>query len=176
MLRNYFTITWKNIARHKSYAAINISGLAVGIAACLLLFIVVKYELSYDKFQPDYNRIYHVAAKIKSADGDSYGEGIPYPAYDALRAQFPDVVTGALFQNYNSQVTALDTNDANNFSNKKFIEKNTVFFSDPNFFSVFQYKWLAGNARVLKNPNTAVVTKKMAEKYFGDWQLQWAGY
>ena len=175
MIKNYFTVALRNITRHKAYAAINIAGLAVGIAACLLLFIVVTYELSYDKFQPNYSRIYHVAAKIKSAEGDSYEEGIPYPAYDALRVQFPDVVTGALFQNYNCQVTALNTNDVNSFSNKKFIEKNTVFFSDANFFSVFRYEWLAGNAQVLKDPNMAVVTRKMAEKYFGSWQSAMGG-
>ena len=175
MIKNYFKIAWRNITRHKNYAVINIAGLTVGVAACLLLFIVVTYELSYDKFQPNYTGIYHLASKIKSADGDSYGEGIPYPAYDALRAQFPDVVTAALFRNYNCQVTALNTNDPNNFSNKKFIEESSVFFSDPNFFSVFQYEWLAGNAEVLKNPNTAVVTKKMAEKYFGNWQSALGG-
>jgi hypothetical protein len=74
MIKNYFIIAWRNITRHKAYAAINIAGLAVGIAACLLLFIVITYELSYDKFQPNYDRIYHVAAKIKSAEGDSYNE------------------------------------------------------------------------------------------------------
>jgi predicted permease len=169
MIKNYFIIAWRNITRHKAYAVINIAGLAVGIAACLLLFIVVTYELSYDKFQPAHDRIYHVAAKIKSAEGDSYGEGVPYPAYDALRTQFPDVITGALFQNYKCQVAALEnTNETS--SDRKFIEKNTMFFSDPNFFSIFQYKWLAGNPQVLKNPNSAVVTKGMAEKYFGDWQ------
>src|SRR6185436_2430389 len=170
MIKNYFIIAWRNITRHKAHAAINIAGLAVGIAACLLLFVVVTYELSYDKFQPNYKHIYHVASKIKSAEGDFYNEGVPYPAYDALRVQFPDVITGAVFLNYNCQVTALDTNDANSFSGKKFIEKNAVFFSDPNFFSVFQYKWLAGDPQVLGKPNTAVVTKKMAEKYFGNWQ------
>jgi putative ABC transport system permease protein len=175
MLKNYFKIAWRNVTRHKAYAAINISGLAVGIAACILLFMVVRYELSYDKFQPNYARIYHVAAKIKSAEGDSWGEGIPYPAYDALRAQFPDIVTGAIFQNYNCQVAAFKNTDANSVSNKKFIEENTVFFSDPNFFSVFQYKWLTGNAQVLKNPNTAIITKKMAEKYFGNWQSAMGG-
>ena len=175
MIKKYFTIAVRNITRHKAYAAINIAGLAVGIAACLLLFVVVTYELSYDKFQPNYSRIYHVAAKIKSADGDFYEEGLPYPAYDALRVQFPDVVTAALFQNNNCQVTALNTNDVNSFSNKKFIEKNTVFFSDANFFSVFRYTWLAGDAQVLKNPNIAVVTKKMAEKYFGNWQSAMGG-
>jgi len=169
MIKNYLTIAWRNITKHKAYAAINIIGLAVGIAACLLLFIVVKYELSYDKFQPNYDRIYHVAAKTKSADGDGYQEGIPYPAYDALRAQFPDLVTGALFQNYNAQVTVLDKNNSNNSTNKKFLEETGLFFSDANFFSVFQYKWLAGDAKVLNAPNTAVIEKKWAEKYFGDW-------
>ena len=170
MIRNYSSIAWRNIKRNKVYAAINISGLAVGIAACLILFIVIQYELSYDKFQPNYKHIYHVAAKIKSAAGDGFGEGIPYPAYDALRTQFPDVVTGAMFQNYNSQVTILSSDDVNSASNKKFLEETGIFFSDPNFFSIFQYKWLAGSAQALKNPNTAVITKKMAEKYFGEWE------
>jgi len=170
MFKNYSSIAWRNIKRNKIYAAINISGLAVGIAACLILFIVIQYELSYDKFQPNYKHIYHVAAKIKSAAGDGFGEGIPYPAYDALRTQFPDVVTGAMFQNYNSQVTILSSDDVNSASNKKFLEETGIFFSDPNFFSIFQYKWLAGSAQALKNPNTAVITKKMAEKYFGEWE------
>ncbi len=170
MIKNYLTIAWRNITRHKAYAAINILGLAVGIAACLLLFIVVKYELSYDTFQPNYDRIYHVAAKIKTADGDTYGEGMPYPAYDALRTQFPDITTGAIFQNYNAQVTVLDAKNPNSFTNKKFLEETGLFFSDANFFSVFDYKWLAGNANVLNAPNTAVIEKKWAEQYFGDWQ------
>src|SRR6185436_1955171 len=169
MIKNYFTIAWRNVRRNKAYAAINIIGLAVGIAACLLLFIVVKYELGYDTFQSEYSRIYHVAAKIKSAEGESYGEGIPYPAYDALRTQFPDLITGALFQNYEAQVTLLEANDTNSFSNRKFLVETGLFFSDANFFSVFQYKWLAGDAKVLNAPNIAVISKKWAEKYFGNW-------
>src|SRR4030095_2868912 len=170
MFKNYLTIAWRNISQHKTYAAINIVGLAVGIAACLLLFIVVKYELSYDTFQPNYDRIYHVAAKLKSADGDGYQEGIPYPAYDALRVQFPDLTTGAIVANYDAQVTVLDEKNPNNFTNKKFLEETGLFFADPNFFSVFQYEWLAGDAKVLIAPNTAVIEKKWAEKYFGNWQ------
>ena len=170
MFRNYLTIAWRNISRNKAYAAINILGLAVGIAACLLLFIVVKYELGYDKFQPNYHRIYHIAGKIKSADGEFYNEGIPFPAYDALRTQFPDITSGALFANYDGQVTVLDKDNPNNSTNKKFLEETGLFFSDANFFSVFQYKWLAGDASVLNAPNIAVIEKKWAEKYFGDWQ------
>src|SRR3954468_23188721 len=100
MLKNYFRIAWRNVTRHKAYTAINISGLAVGIAACLILFTVVKYELSYDKFQPNFNRIYHVAAQRTNSEGVFYGEGVPFPAPDAMRAEFPQVTTGALFSNY----------------------------------------------------------------------------
>lgn len=170
MLSSYFKTGWRNITRHKTYALINISGLAVGIAASILLFVVVKYELSYDTFQPDYDRIYHLATKVVGPEGDDYREGIPYPAYDALRKQFPDVVTGAVYMSNQNQVTVVSANDAASPLNKKFIEESGVFFSDQNFFSIFRYKWLAGNAEVLKEPNTAVITKKIAEKYFGRWQ------
>ncbi|MBV9986593.1 MAG: ABC transporter permease [Chitinophagaceae bacterium] len=175
MLKNYLRIAWRNVIKHKVYAAINISGLAVGIAACILLFTVVKYELSYDSFQPNYQRIYHVATEQHSAEGISYGEGVPFPAYDALRADFPNLVTGALFANYTSQVTVMSVGDPNSPSNKKFIEESGNFFSDPNFFSVFNYKWLAGSPQLLKDPDVAVLTKKRAEKYFGTWQAAIGG-
>ncbi len=175
MIRNYFKIAWRNIVRHKAHAAINISGLAVGIAASLILFTIIKYELSYDKFQPNYKHIYHVAAQRQNSEGIDYGEGIPFPAYDVLKTEFPQVVTAAMFANNDCQVTVLDPNDPNAFSNKKFLEETGVFFSDPQFFSVFKYKWLAGSAQVLKDPDMGVVTRKMAEKYFGKWQAAIGG-
>ena len=170
MIKNYFRIAWRNVTRHKVYAFINISGLAVGIAACIMLFTVVKYELSYDSFQPNYKRIYHIASERKNSEGITYGEGVPFPAYDALKLQFPQATTGAMFANYNSQVTVLNANDPNAVSDKKFLEETGCFFSDPNFFSVFQYKWLYGSPQVLKDPDMAVITKKMAEKYYGKWE------
>jgi putative ABC transport system permease protein len=170
MIKNYFKITWRNIIRNRTHSIINISGLAIGIAASLILFTVVKYELSYDKFQPNYKRIYHVATERKSSEGLEYGEGVPYPAYDALRLAFPQVVTSAIYWNDGAQVTVIDPENSNAISNKKFIEEAGVFFSDPQFFSVFEYKWLAGSAAGLKDPDMAVVTKEVAERYFGKWQ------
>ena len=167
-------IAWRNIIRHKSYAAINISGLAAGIAASLLLFMVIRYELSYDKSQPAYNHIYHVAREDHNPDGLSYHEGVPFPAYDAFRLEFPQVTTAAMFNNSNCQVSVLDA-AGGIVPDKKFIEGSGIFFSDPQFFSVFQYKWLYGSADVLKDPGTVVLTKKMAEKYFGQWSAAIGG-
>src|SRR5436190_807490 len=120
MVKNYFKIAFRNLTRHKSYAAINIGGLAVGIAACLLLFLVVNYELSYDKFQPNYKRIYRIVTEDKYSDGVTYNPGIPVPALAALRLQLPNVSFGAIHSIYGSQVT-VNTSD-NAADNKKFVE------------------------------------------------------
>lgn len=169
MIRNYLITAYRNIIRHKGYAAINITGLAIGIAACLLLFLIVRYEMSYDKFQPAYDQINRVVTQDKFSDGITYSSGIPVPAVEALRLKMPNLVFGSILSASGSQVTIGDKG-AFTENNKKFIEETGVFFCDPQFFSVFAYKWLDGDAKVLTEPNTVVLTKKMAEKYFGDWQ------
>ena len=169
MIKNYFKIAFRNLARHKGYAAINITGLAVGIAACLMLFLVIRYELSYDTFQPNYNRIYHVVTQDKYDEGVTYNSGVPVPALEAMRLQMPNVLFAGINSIYGSQVTVVD-NNKNNVTDKKFIEEKGIFFCEPQFFQVFSYTWLNGNAAVLKEPNTVVLTKKMAEKYFGNWK------
>jgi len=168
MIKNYFKIAFRNLIRHKVFSVINITGLAIGIAACLLLFTVVKYELSYDTFQPNYKRIYHVVTQDKFSDGITYNPGVPVPALDALRLQMPNVLFANIFANYGSQVT-VNSPGSTSFD-KKFIEETGMFFCDPKFFQVFNYHWLEGNANVLNEPNTVVLTRKVAEKYFGNWQ------
>ena len=170
MFKNYFTIAWRNIKRHKGYAAINITGLAVGMAACVLLFIVVQYEMSYEKFQPNYSRIYQIVTEDKYPDGMQYTPGVPFPAVDAVRADFPQVTTGALLASYGSQVTVLGNDAASNSSEKKFIEESGFVFADPQFFQVFHYNFLVGSAAVLKEPNQTILTQATATKYFGDWK------
>lgn len=165
---NAFTISLKTLKRHKGYTFINVAGLAIGIAACILIFLIVKYELSYDTFQPNYKRINHVITSDKYPDGMYYNPGIPYPALQALRNDFPQITTGAMFSSYRSQVTVLD--EKGKGTGKKFIEDAGIVFTDPEFFKVFRYQWLIGNENVLANPEAAVLTKSTAAKYFGNWQ------
>ena len=167
MVRNYFNIIFRNIIRQKAFSIINISGLAIGIASCLLLFTVIKYELSYDTFQPNYKKIYHVVTQDNFAEGINYNPGIPAAALDALRLQIPNVLFGCVNADYGSQVTVNKPDGT--LSDKKFIEETGIFFCDPKFFNIFNYKWLLGNESVLSEPNTVVLTKKVAEKYFGNW-------
>lgn len=171
MFKNSFKIALRNLLRHKAFSALNIAGLAIGIASCLLLFTVIKYELSYDRFQPNFNNIYQVVTQNKFSDGVTYNPGIPVPALEALRLEFPQITTGALFASYGSQVTVIGANKRNTQTDKKFIEPTGFFFCDPQFFRVFHYDWLFGTPSVLDEPNTTVLTQKLGDKYFGDWRI-----
>jgi len=166
MIRNYIKIAFRNLLRHKAYATINVAGLAIGIAGCLLLYMVVKYETDYDTFQPNYNRIMRVVTQDKFPDEITYNAGVPFPMADALRADFPQAKTGALFSSYGSQVTVLNKGQAD----RKFIESMGLFYAEPQFFDVFKYDFLAGNANTLAEPNAVLLSKSTAAKYFGDWK------
>lgn len=169
MIKSYLKIAFRNLKRHKAFSFINITGLAIGIASCLLLFTVVKFEMSYDKFQPNYKHIYRIVTVDKTEDGDFFTSGIPFPALDALRLDVPEINTGVLMANFGSQVSVPVTN-GNPATGKKFIESSGFFFADPQFFKIFKFTWLTGSPDVLNKPNVTVLTKKMATKYFGDWK------
>mgnify|MGYP001795061863 FL=1 len=96
MFKNYFKIAWRNIARNKTFSVINIAGLSIGIAASLIIFTVVNYELSYDKFQRNYKSIYRIVTQDKYADGFTYNPGVPGAALETLRSKMPDVSFAAI--------------------------------------------------------------------------------
>jgi len=172
MIKNYLTIAFRNLVRHKGYTLINVFGLVIGIAACLLIFVVVRYELSYDKFQANYDRIYRVVTTGQNSDGgEDHNPGIPAPAYDALKLDFPQFEKIApVSSSSNNQITVLGINPNSDVAiSKKFIEDRNLAFTYPEYFDIFDVKWLAGNAAVLKQPGSAVLDRSSATKYFGDW-------
>ncbi len=169
MIRNYFKVAFRNITRHKGFSLLNVFGLAVGIASCLLLFLVVRYELSYDKFLPGHESVYHIITKDHEASGEEYTSGVPFPLYDAIKVDMPDVKAGSLFSSFGSQMTVLG-NNPNMVAGKKFIEDGGVFYGDATIFKVLEFPWLVGSPAVLDEPNTTVLTQEIAEKYFGNWQ------
>ncbi|MFB9844330.1 ABC transporter permease [Mucilaginibacter ginsenosidivorans] len=170
MLKNYFKIAWRNIVRHKGYAAINVSGLTVGIAACLLIFVIIQFETSFETFRPNYKNIYHVVTQQKREEGFAYNPGVPIPSTEALRLDFPQAKVAAINTAYGSQITVLRGGTAGDAGDKKFTENMGVMFMEPQFFDIFKADWLAGNPSVLAQPEMAVIDKSSAEKYFGDWK------
>ena len=171
MLKNYFKTGFRNLLRHRNYTIINIIGLAAGIAICLVIFIVIRYELSFDNYHERKDRIYRVLTEYHHADSPDifYGKGVPTPLPAALKANFPQAERVAtVYSEGNDHIQVLDDNGQ---SIKRFKEEKGVFFTEPSLFDIFDFKWLAGSASSLKNPNSVVLTKKIAEKYFGDWQF-----
>ncbi|MEP7233468.1 MAG: ABC transporter permease [Ginsengibacter sp.] len=167
MFKNYFKTAVRNLSRNKTYAVINITGLAVGIAACLLIFLLIQYETSFDNFHKNKERIYRVVAATKTKDGMNYSKGSAFPVAEALRIDYPQLENVArIYGRDNQQITLL--NDKANASQKKF--KENVFFAEPEFFDVFNFSFLTGDSKTaLSEINAAVITQETAEKYFGDW-------
>ena len=170
MLANYVKIAFRTLLRNRSYAIINILGLTIGIAACLLIFVLVQFELSFDNFHPKRDRIYRLVSVSKNPGGTHYTAGVPFPVPDALRRECPLVenVT-AIFGTEDNLITIPEKDGKT--SDRKFQEQSGVFFADPQFLQIFDFPLLAGDPRtVLSEPNTAVITRTVAERYFGDWK------
>ncbi len=171
MLKNYFKTAFRNLVRRRNYTIINIAGLAAGIAICLVLFLVIRYEMSFDNYHQKKDRIYRVLTEYHHADSPDifYGRGVPAPMPAALKTNFPQAEKVAvIYSEGNDQIQVLDDNGQ---PIKKFKEEQGVFFTEPSLFDIFDFKWLAGSPASLNNLNSAVLTKTIAEKYFGDWQF-----
>ena len=168
MFKNYFTTAFRNIIRNKSFTVINVIGLAVGIASCLLIFLLTRYELSYDNFHSRRDRIYRIVSEIKNPDGIRYTAGVPFPVADGLRLDFPNLEKVADIFGVNAQISVSDDDGK---SERKFKEENSVFYAEPEFFDIFNFPLLAGNKKTaLNQPNTVVLSQSAAEKYFGNWK------
>src|SRR6476469_8988120 len=167
MFRNYLKTAIRNLKRNKLYAIINVLGMAVGIAACLLIFLVIQFETSFDNFHPNKAQIYRIGTEFHNQDGISYSDGIAFPAAPAMRIDFPEIKQVArIFKDGEDQVTLEPTATA---EIKKF--KENFYFADSEFFELFNVPMLAGNMRAaLSEPHSAIVTQAIAEKYFGDWK------
>jgi putative ABC transport system permease protein len=166
MLKNYLKTAFRNLRRNKSYALINVLGLAVGIAASLLIFLVIQFESSFDNFHKKKNSIYRVASRFATQDGFDYSGGVSFPVAQGLRLDFPQLKEVASIYRNGGQITVEDEN-----GQLKKINEDYFFYAEPQFFTMFDFGWLVGNPQTcLKDPNSVALTQTTAEKYFGDWK------
>lgn len=158
---------WRSLLRNKSYTAINIIGLAIGIAACLLIFLVVHFETSFDNFHSKKDKIYRVVTAYKSKNGFVWGSGVPLPVADGLRTDFPQIKNVAAIFRYGGHYTV----DNNKGQAVKKFKEDDAYYTEPQFFNIFDFEWLAGDKKTaLSEPNTVVLTQDEADKFFGDWR------
>lgn len=164
MFKNYLKIAWRNLRKHKAYSAINVAGLALGMACCILLLLYVQNELAFDAFHEKADRIYRITETESSPEKSE--RHFPFtmgPLAPALTGEFPEVV---------SAVRLRDRFGTGRFSaryGERHFYEGDYLITEPSFFEIFDFKLLQGEAKaVLQEPLAVVLTQTTAQKYFGN--------
>ncbi|KQC01681.1 ABC transporter permease [Pedobacter sp. Hv1] len=166
MFKLNLKIALRNLWKNKSYTLINVMGLSIGMASCILIYVFINYQLSFDQSFVNKNRIYRVITKMDIDGVVDYSGGVPIPLAPAIREELPQIEKVAAIQKSGGIVKVDDVNG------KERIKTNEdVYFAQPDFFEIFKVKWLSGNPmQSLQQPNTVTLTKETANRYFGNWQ------
>lgn len=166
MIKNFFVVAWRNLVRNKIHSLINVIGLAIGISACLVIFMIVQFELSFNKKFPEYEQIYRVHSSF-SGVFTGINRGIPTAVGPTIDDQFTGVNKVAPFHLFSSEVNIPSANEL-----KELGRQNEVVIATPEFFKVFQgYEWIAGTPQSLEKPFQTVLTESKAKIYFGTTEL-----
>src|SRR5664279_506322 len=168
MIKNYFKIAIRQLRKQKMYSAIKIGGFALSIAACLLIGLFIKDELSYDKSYPDGDRIYRVVGAYNDNGTILKGADFPPPMAKAIKNDFPEVEKSARFM-----PNTLFTGAGSNYIRRTDQQQNTYeggfTYADQEVFNILHIPLIYGDsAHALGEPNTMVISKKKADKYFPD--------
>ena len=163
MIRNFLKIAWRNLLRYKSFSLINIFGLAIGIACCILVGLFMMDELSYDQYNRDAGRIYRVVKDFVNDDGSKLPDATTPPAIGAaIQKDIPEIEhVVRIFPGWGSKFYVRN-------GDKKFIEEN-LYRADSSIFDVFTFPFVQGNPKTaLDAPNAIILTETAARKYFGN--------
>ncbi len=160
MFKNYLKIAARNLLKHKVYSLINVLGLAIGMACCILILLYVQHELSYDRHHEKADQIYRVAADLKFGGNHFQLAVAPAPLAETLVRDFPEVMAAARFRDYGSALVKK--------SGEQNFKEERVIFADNAVFDIFTIPMLAGDPKTaLLAPNTLVINQSTAQKYFG---------
>lgn len=158
MIKNYLKIAWRNLKKNKIFSFINILGLTIGITVCMMIFLFIMNEFSFDRFHKNEKNIYRVMRGY-----DKTKPTVPY-----LSGPYAPALLNDFSKEIKTAVRILPTNALVSFGDKAFNEKK-VYMADPDFFTLFSFPLVKGNpATALKDPNSIVLTETTAKKYFGN--------
>ena len=160
MVKNNFKVAYRSMMRHKFYTFLNLSGLAVSIAACILIAVYVLHELSYDRYHTDADRTYRIATYLKFGDNEFRFPASPAPMAATLQSEFPEVLVAG---RHRGDFGALMEQD------NRFFNQEHITFADQTLFEILTFNVLLGDPKhLLDEPNTVVLPQTTAIKYFGE--------
>lgn len=163
MIRNYIRIALRTLWKNRFMSAVNILGLSVGISAALVIWMIVHYDLSFDKFHKNRDRMYRIVSDLDFSGMNIKTTGVPIPVLGELRELAPGLEKSAFIYQYSPNVKVKE---------EKFGVQKKVTFAEPEYFNLFEYKWLYGSPAVLKSPLQVVLTEERAAQYFPGTALQ----
>jgi putative ABC transport system permease protein len=158
MIKNYFKLAVRNLLKNKGFSALNILGLSIGVATCLLISLYIFNELSFDKFNAKADRIYRIDADIKFGENPQALAVNPDPLAPTLVKEFPEVEAAVRFRDYGSSLVKKGSQN---------IKETRIIYTDSSVFDVFTLHFVNGYAKgALAAPKTMVITETTAKKYF----------
>jgi len=158
MLKNYLIIAWRNLKSNKAFSFINISGLAIGLATCLLILLYVVDELSYDRYNEKADRIYRVDGDLHFGGNYWVIASVPEPMGAALKRDYPDVEQEVRFRQYGGMLVK---------KGQQNLQEDKVIYTDSTLFDVFTLPMIQGDPKhALVEPRSVVITESIARKYF----------
>jgi ABC-type antimicrobial peptide transport system permease subunit len=158
MFKNYLLVTLRNIKKDKGYFFISVTGLAVGIACCVLMLLWSRYELSFDRFHENADDIYRVISEVHTANQVIHNARTPNPIGPALKDQYPEIINFTRTQGVENWLVR--------YGEKRFMD-DTIAMADPSFFEMFTFPFSKGDPKTAFNDRfSLVITEKMARKYF----------
>jgi hypothetical protein len=168
MFKRIFKAINSHLSQNKTYAAINIAGLAIGIGCSLVIFKIIAFESSFDNYHSNFENIYRLITEYKAPkEGIKYEEGQVPPVGEAIRNEFPGVDAVMTFYAAKGQIDQISIENENG-DIQRYQENTGLVCADPNIFKVFDFNFLAGNpSRALLNKGSVVISSSLAQKYFG---------
>ncbi|MEO5681403.1 MAG: ABC transporter permease [Chitinophagaceae bacterium] len=167
MLKNYFTTAFRNFWRNKTFSLINVFGLAIGISSALVIFLIVYYEFSFDKFEKDGDRIYRVVIDARYNGTEGHSVGLQAPLSTAVANEMTGIeetVPVMGFQGDGTVKVSVARDNANPVIYKK---QTDIIFTNQSYFRLLPYKWLSGSQQAsLQQPFSVVLTQSRATQYF----------
>ncbi len=165
MIKNYFNIAWRNLTKHKVFTFINITGLAIGISASIVIYLIVSFDLSFDHFEKDNNRIYRVVSNFNFSGEIYKNSGVTYPMGNAVEKEVAGVEVVAPFYTWDSETKVSIPEKGRTAI--QYRKQPHIVFANQNYFKLLAYNWLAGSpATALQQPSQVVLTASNAALYF----------
>jgi putative ABC transport system permease protein len=168
MFNNYFTIAVRNFLRNKTFSVINVLGLSIGLSAALVMFLIVYYEFSFDKFVPEGERVYRVVLDAKFSGTEGHSAGLPSPLGSAIENEVTGVEkTVPVFQFQGDGTAKVEVTTTRPRKRSIYKKQPDIVFTNPQYFSLLGYSWIVGSPKTgMQDPFSVVLTESSAKQYF----------